>query len=54
MNTLTINIPKGHKVGSFDEKNGVITFVELPKHIQERVKTIDDAIALLGAEYSWI
>lgn len=48
MNTLTINIPKGHKVGSFDEQTGVITFVELPKDIQERVKSIDDAKVILG------
>lgn len=46
--TLTINIPEGHKVGSFDEKKGVITFVKLPEDIKERVKTVDDAKNILG------
>jgi hypothetical protein len=49
MKTLQIEIPKGFKVESFDEVNGLLKFAPLPKDIKERVKTIDDAIAILGA-----
>lgn len=48
MDTLTIEIPKGFKLESFDEKTGMVKFIPLPKDIKERVKTVGDAIAILG------
>ena len=50
MNTLKIQIPEGFKVESFDEKSGTVKFAPLPKDIKERVKTIADAISVLGEE----
>ncbi len=49
MKTVQIEIPKGFKVESFDEVNGLLKFAPLPKDIKERVKTLDDAISALGA-----
>ena len=49
-NTLTINIPKGHKVGSFDEATGQITFVEIPKDIQDRITCFDDVLLVNGTD----
>ena len=48
MKTLTIQIPEGFKVESFDEKNGTIKFAPLPKDIKDRIKTFDDVIRELG------
>ena len=48
MNTLKIQIPEGFKVESFDEKSGTVKFAPLPKDIKERVKTVGDAIEILG------
>ncbi len=50
MDTLKIQIPEGFKVESFDEKSGTVKFAPIPKDIKERVKTIDDAIAVLGSD----
>jgi hypothetical protein len=49
MKKIKIDVPKGHKA-QFDEANGEITFVKLPEDIKERVKTIDDAKAILGSD----
>lgn len=48
METLKIQIPRGFKIGKFDETTGEVSLIPLPKDIKERVKTLDDAIALLG------
>src|SRR5690554_2140042 len=48
MEKLTINIPNGYKVKSFDKETGEIYFEEIPKNITERIKTIEDAIKELG------
>jgi hypothetical protein len=42
METLKINIPKGYEVDSFDTSTGEIKFREKPKHIMERIRTVDD------------
>ncbi|MEG0760786.1 hypothetical protein [Chryseobacterium sp.] len=48
MQTLKIEIPKGFKVESFDEKTGTVKFTEIPKDIKDRVKSIGDACEVLG------
>jgi hypothetical protein len=48
METLTIEIPKGHVIDSFDQSTGVIKFKEKPKNVIERIKTIDDVLAEHG------
>lgn len=48
MNTLKIEIPKGHEVESFDKTTGVIKFKETPKDIKERINSIDDIFKLNG------
>lgn len=48
METLKINIPKGFKIGSFNQQTGEVTFVETPKDVKERLKTFDDVLADLG------
>jgi hypothetical protein len=45
MKSLTIEIPAGHEIDSFDKANGVIKFKEKPKNVMERIKTIADVIA---------
>lgn len=49
-NVLKIQIPNGFKIDSFDAESGEIKFVPLPKDIKERVKTIEDACALLSED----
>jgi len=44
MNSIKINIPKGHKIGHFDEKTGEITFVEIPQSPRERLKGWPDVL----------
>ena len=48
MKTLQIEIPEGFKIDSFDTKTGTVKFAAQPKDIKERVKSIDDAINVLG------
>lgn len=48
METLQIEIPKGHEVESFDKESGVIKFKETPKDVTERIKTIDDVLRVNG------
>lgn len=48
METLKINIPKGFKIGSFDQKTGEVTFIETPKEVIERVKSFDDVLLELS------
>lgn len=45
METLKIEIPKGHVIDSFDQSTGVIKFKEKPKNVMERIKTINDVLA---------
>ena len=44
MQTLTINIPEGFRVKSFDEKTGEVSFEPVPKDIKERIKTFEDVL----------
>ncbi len=44
MQKLTINIPEGFKVKSFDETTGVVNFEPIPKDIKERIKTFEDVL----------
>ena len=44
MQTLTINIPEGFRVKSFDEKTGEVSFEPVPKDIKERIKTFKDVL----------
>lgn len=44
MTSIKINIPKGFKVKSFDEKTGEVSFEEIPKDITDKIKTFDDAL----------
>jgi len=48
METLKIQIPEGFKVESFNETTGEIKFTPKPTDIRDRIKTIDDAIKILG------
>ena len=48
MKTLKINLPEGFQIDSLDKTTGEITLAPIPKDIKERVKTIDDAILILG------
>ncbi len=50
MKTLTIQIPEGFKVESFDETSGTVKLAPLPKDIRERVKTVTHAVEILGYE----
>lgn len=47
MQSITIPIPAGHDA-DFDKVTGKVTFIEKPKKITERIKTIDDALNVLG------
>jgi hypothetical protein len=46
--TLTIDIPEGFIVDTFDEKSCVIKLKPKPKNVIERIKTISDVINELG------
>lgn len=48
MNTLKINIPEGHVVDKFDEKEGVLSFKLKPKSIRERLNTTADIFEYHG------
>jgi len=49
MKSLTINIPQGYEVDSFDEKTGQITFRPLkPKDIKERIQSFADVLEAIG------
>jgi hypothetical protein len=48
MKTIKVEAPPGHEFDSFDESEGVIRFKETPKEIKERVKTFEDACAVLN------
>jgi hypothetical protein len=48
METLKIEIPKGHVIDSFDQSTGIIKFKEKPKNVMERIKTIEDVLAEYG------
>lgn len=50
MQTLRIEIPKGHEVESFDKSTGVIKFKETPKDITERIKTFTDVLEHLNID----
>jgi len=45
MKTLTINIPEGYLVDTFDQNTGEIRFKEKPKKLTERIKTVADVLA---------
>lgn len=44
METLKIEIPKGHEIESFDKSSGVIKFREKSKSVMERIKTVEDLL----------
>lgn len=46
--TLTIEVPKGFQIDSFDTATGVVKFKEIPKDIKERIKTFDDVLEYHG------
>ena len=52
MQTLEIDIPKGHEVESFDfnKSKAVIKFKETPKDIKERIKTFMDVLEHLNID----
>lgn len=49
-NKITINVPEGYEIDQ--EKSTCLEIIlrEIPKKITDRVKTVDDAIALVGGE----
>ncbi|MDM1045902.1 hypothetical protein HX004_14175 [Myroides sp. 1354] len=46
MQTLTINIPEGFRIKSFDEKTGEVSFEPVPKDIKERINSLQDIFEL--------
>ncbi len=48
MTTIKVEAPEGHVFDSFNESEGVIRFKPVPKEIKERVKTFEDACAVLN------
>lgn len=48
MKKIQIEIPDGKRA---ERINGVLTLVDEPKDIKERVKTFEDAVAILGDEH---
>lgn len=51
METLTIQIPKGHEIENFDQKTGVIKFREKPKDFCKRILTDEDVLA--DNDHTW-
>jgi hypothetical protein len=47
-NTLKINIPEGFKIKDFDKNTGEVFIEPIPADIRERVKSIFEAIDILG------
>lgn len=45
MQKVTIQIPKGYEIDSFDKVSGEIRFKETPRSVIERIKTTDDVLA---------
>ena len=50
MNSITINIPEGYKVGAFNEQTGEVSFAPIPKDIKERIKNFDDVLKENGVD----
>ncbi len=50
MNTknITIPIPEGFKIDSFDQNTGEVKLVPVPKDIRERIKSFDDVLKEVG------
>ena len=40
-----IPIPEGYKIATFDQSTGKGEFLEIPKSIMQRIKTVDDVLA---------
>ncbi|QHC84944.1 hypothetical protein AS589_09265 [Empedobacter brevis] len=45
---IPIQVPNGFKIDSLDKEKSLITCSEIPKSINERIKTLQDAIDELG------
>lgn len=50
MKKTKIEIPEGFEIESFDKEKGEVTFTPKPINIISRIKTIDDAVKILGEE----
>lgn len=48
MTTIKVEAPEGHVFDSFNESEGVIRFKPVPKEIKDRIKTFEDACAVLN------
>jgi len=48
MKTLEIEIPEGYELDTLDKASGKIKFKEKRKDIMERIKTLNDALTILG------
>ncbi|GHM98819.1 hypothetical protein WSM22_03090 [Cytophagales bacterium WSM2-2] len=46
--SLTIEIPQGYEIDSFDKLSGKIMFKEKPRKVTDRVKTVADLLAEHG------
>lgn len=50
MESLKINIPKGFKIGAFNQQTGEVSFEPLPKDIKEHIKTFSDVLQHLDID----
>ena len=45
---LSIEIPKGYEIDTFDKQTGVVTFKEKPKSVIERISSVETLLAEYG------